>query len=56
MKLKEITKSEFEEISNKYNTYFQNGVIFDDLTDNVVAFENLEYEKFTYWKVEKSNN
>lgn len=53
MKLKEITKTEFEEISHRYNTYFQNGVIFDNLTDNVIAFENLEGEKFTYWKVER---
>ena len=50
---KEITKAEFIEISNTYDTYFQNGVIFSDLTDNVIAFENLEGENFTYWKIER---
>lgn len=53
MKLKEITKAEFIEISNTYDTYFQNGVIFSDLTDNVIAFENLEGENLTYWEVER---
>lgn len=53
MKLKEIIKTEFIEMSNLSDTYFQNGVIFDDLTDNVIAFENIEGEKFTYWEVER---
>lgn len=54
IRLIQITKEVFESLSKKESTYFVNGVIFDEATDNVVAFENLENEKtFTYWKVEK---
>lgn len=54
IRLIQITKEVFESLSKKESTYFVNGVIFDEATDNVVAFENLENGKtFTYWKVEK---
>lgn len=54
IRLIKITKEVFESLSRKESTYFGNGVIFDEATDNVVAFENLENDKtFTYWKVEK---
>ena len=54
IRLIQITKEVFESLSRKESTYFVNGVIFDEATDNVVAFENLENGKtFTYWKVEK---
>ena len=54
IRLIQITKEVFESLSKKESTYFVNGVIFDETTDNVVAFENLENGKtFTYWKVEK---
>ena len=54
IRLIQITKEVFESLSNKESTYFVNGVIFDEATDNVVAFENLENGKtFTYWKVQE---
>lgn len=54
IRLIQITKEVFESLSKKESTYFVNGVIFDEATDNVVAFEHLENGKtFTYWKVEK---
>lgn len=53
MKLKKITKAEFTALSEEEENYFQNGVIFDWINDNVIAFENIEGEKFTYWEVQK---
>lgn len=54
IRLIQITKEVFEFLSRKELPYFVNGVIFDEATDNVVAFEHLENGKtFTYWKVEK---
>ena len=54
IRLIQITKEVFESLSKKDSTYFVNGVLFDEATDNVVAFEHLANGKsFTYWKVEK---
>lgn len=53
MKLKKITKAEFMALSKKEENYFQNGVIFDWINDNVIAFENIEGENFTYWKIQR---
>ena len=53
MKLKKITKAEFMALSKEEENYFQNGVIFDWINDNVIAFEDIEGEKFTYWKVQR---
>ena len=54
IRLIQITKEVFESLSKKESTYFVNGVIFDEATDNVVAFENLENGRtFTYWKVQE---
>ena len=53
IRLIQITKEVFESLSKKESTYFVNVVIFDEATDNVFAFENLENGKtFTYWKGE----
>ena len=38
MELKEITKEEFNELDNTSSTYFSNGCIFDEFTDNLIAF------------------
>jgi hypothetical protein len=38
MKLKEITLDEFNRLSPGNNTYFSNGCIFDEETDNLIAF------------------
>ena len=53
MKLKKITKTEFMALSKKEEYYYQNGVIFDEIDDNVIAFENIEGENFTYWEVQR---
>lgn len=51
MTFKQITKTEYDELSNKETTYFVNGCIFDEETDNLLAFEKLEDETFTYWEL-----
>lgn len=51
MSIIEISKIEFQKISENDKTYFLNGVIFENATDNVVALEQLNGENFTYWKV-----
>lgn len=51
MTIKQITKTEYVEISDKETTYFVNGCIFDEETDNLLAFEKLQDETFTYWQV-----
>lgn len=38
MKLVEITPEEMDKLDMSEKTYFSNGVLFDDETDNVVAF------------------
>lgn len=50
----EINKSEFQALSDSGSTYFQNGVIFDNNNDDVIAFEKTDFENndaLTYWKV-----
>lgn len=37
-KVVEITESKFEELCNSSSNYFCNGCIFDEDTDNLVAF------------------
>lgn len=51
MSIVEISKIEIQKISENDKTYFLNGVVFENATDNVVAFEQLIGENFTYWKV-----
>lgn len=52
MKIREITKDEFQKISEAEKTYFQNGVVFDERTDNLIAFEKLEENNtFSFWVV-----
>lgn len=38
MKLKEITFDEFNRLCSGNNTYFSNGCILDEDTDNLIAF------------------
>lgn len=47
-----ISKAEFERLSNCEETYFQNSCIFEEATDNLVAFINIYGDISTYWKVE----
>lgn len=57
MKVKRITKKEYQEISELKDTYFLNSVVFDEKNDNVLAFENLEADNtFSYWKVIECEN
>lgn len=52
MEIREITKDEFQKISKAEKTYFQNGVIFDERNDNLIAFERLEENNtFSFWVV-----
>lgn len=53
MKIIEITSEEFERINKEESIYFQNGVLFNDDTDNVVAFERYESDQVSYYKVEE---
>lgn len=52
MKIIEITREEFKFINKKKSIYFQNGVLFNDDTDNVVAFERYESDQTSYYKVD----
>lgn len=38
MKLIEITEAEYNRLGDPFNTYFSNGCIFDEETDNLLAF------------------
>ena len=38
MKLIEITEAEYNRLGDPLNTYFSNGCIFDEETDNLIAF------------------
>lgn len=56
MTLVEITQKDFQKLSEKEDTYFQNGVIFCGVTNNVLAFmedtDFTDYESpFKYFKV-----
>ena len=54
----EISRSEFLTLSNLSSTYFQNGVIFDNDNDDVIAFEKMDFgnnNALTYWKVIEKN-
>lgn len=56
MKLIEIGDIEFALLAKCDDTYFSNGVLFDDDNDNVIAFpvyENPTEEPKTYYKVMK---
>lgn len=56
MQLIEITKKEFDILDSRGDTYFANGCVFKDESDNLVAFP--VYESGTskpekYYRVEK---
>jgi hypothetical protein len=53
LELKEITKEQFDEISNREGNYFQNSCVFNYDSDNLLAFMDLYDNKFSYWKVVK---
>lgn len=53
LSLVEITKSEFDKISEQEENYFQNSCVFNEDTDNLIAFMDLYDNKFSYWKVVK---
>ena len=38
MTCKEITVAEWNELDHREDTYFANGCIFDEKTDNLIAF------------------
>jgi len=56
MKLEEITEKEWERLDKDSHYYFANGCIFDEETDNLIAFQWYE-SAFTgpskYYKVVK---
>ena len=54
MKLEEITVAEWNQLDSQSNTYFCNGCIFDEETDNLIAFGEYEdalREVERYYKV-----
>lgn len=53
LELKEITKEQFAEISEKEGNYFQNSCVFNYDSDNLLAFMDLYDNKFSYWEVDK---
>lgn len=60
MKLEEITQKDFQRLSEKDDAYFQNGVIFSSVTNNVVAFmedmDFMNYESpFKYYEVKRND-
>ena len=55
LELKEITKEQFDEISEKEGNYFQNSCVFNYDSDNLLAFMDLYDNKFSYWEVVSNN-
>ena len=58
LSLVEITKDVFDEISNQDGNYFQNSCIFDDDTDNLLSFMDLDFSfygdnNFHYFRIDK---
>ena len=54
MTCKEITVAEWNELNFNSNTYFVNGCVFDELTDNLIAFSWYEdelHEVGKYYKI-----
>ena len=54
MTCKEITVAEFNRICETSNTYFSNGCIFDEETDNLIAFSwyaSATEEASKYYKI-----
>ena len=56
MRCKEIKLKEWNELNYREDTYFANGCIFDEKTDNLIAFgwyEDELHEVSKYYKVIK---
>ena len=54
MKVIEITVAEWNELNYRENTYFANGCVFDERTDNLIAFgwyEDELHEVGKFYKV-----
>lgn len=51
MQLVEIDMAEYDDLSNLSDTYFVNGVVFDDMTDNVVAIMEYTESGMKYYKM-----
>ena len=56
LELKEITKEQFDEISNREGNYFQNSCVFNYDSDNLLAFMDLYDNRFSYWEVVKNDH
>lgn len=60
MSLEEITQKDFQRLSEKEDTYFQNGVIFNNVSNNVIAFmEDVDFTNyespFKYYEVKRDD-
>ena len=56
MKVIEITEAEWNQLNYQNNTYFCNGCVFDEETDNLIAFswyEDALHEASKYYKTVK---
>lgn len=54
MTCKEITVAEWNELNYREDTYFANGCVFDEKTDNLIAFSWYEdelHEASKYYKI-----
>lgn len=51
MTLQEISCAEFNEMADCNDAYYNQGVIFDEKSDNVVAFEEYTETGDKYYKV-----
>lgn len=56
MKLKEISKTEFLELVDLNDIYYRNGILFNILNDEVVAFEKIEDDNSSYWIIDDGDN